>query len=80
MSYKLKVKTINPLFDGNHICASARNDVVIHCTNLIPPGPDYCVAIDETSKTDEEIKWLRAQASVGAVGCPGYSCECDSSK
>ena len=84
MTHKLllRVKTdiINPLFDGNHICASARDDVAIHCTNLVPTGNNYCVTIDETGKSAEQIKWERAQAAVGdgAGACLGYSCECDS--
>ena len=78
---KLRVKSviINPLFDGNHICASAGNDdIVVNCTNLVPTGNDYCVIIDETGLSAEEIKWIRAKAAVGDTGCPGYSCECDS--
>ena len=78
VNLRVKSVIINPLFDGNHICASARNDVVINCTNLVPTGNDYCVVIDETILSAEEIKWIRAQAAVGDTGCPGYSCECES--
>ena len=66
----------NPLFDGNHICASARSDVVTVCTNLVPTSDNYCETIDTTGKTAEEIKWLNAQSALTGA-CPGYSCECD---
>ena len=69
--------------DGNHICASATNpDIKIICTNLEPTGDNYCDTSvdlkDPPGNTDEEKKFFRAMYALEG-GCPGYSCQCDTS-
>ena len=81
---KVSIKKVNnPKFDGNHICASATNpDIKIICTNLEPTGDNYCDTSvdlkDPPGNTDEEKKFFRAMYALEG-GCPGYSCQCDTS-
>ena len=83
IEFQNKLKFNNPKFDGNHICASATNpDIKIICTNLEPTGDNYCDTSvdlkDPPGNTDEDKKFFRAMYALEG-GCPGYSCQCDTS-